>query len=250
MDSLTKQDLLENLRQVNFKILFVGDYGVGKTSIIRSYIDGKFSSNYKVTIGVDFALKTIVWKNNEKLNLQFWDVAGNERSYKFLTSAYYRYASAAIIVVDSIVPNYIASIEQWSTGLRHNLDLSIPIVIFVNKCDLPVSRIDKQILDQVCYEHNLIGWFSVSAKTRENIEESINFVISQILCSKSQQECSKITEVNRNMSIFTQVDSYTITTNEQIQQKINLPKNEDKIILLKEKKTKTKNTGDEMTKCC
>lgn len=249
MDSLTKQDLLENLRQVNFKILFVGDYGVGKTSIIRSYIDGKFSSNYKVTIGVDFALKTIVWKNNEKINLQFWDVAGNERSYKFLTSAYYRYASAAIIVVDSIVPNYIASIEQWATGLRHNLDSSIPIVIFVNKCDLPVSRIDKQVLDQVCKEHNLIGWFSVSAKTRENIEEAINFAITQILCSKSQQQSpKKICESSRNMGIFTQVDSYTITSNEQIQHTIELPQEEDRIILLRQNKTTIKK--DESSKCC
>lgn len=57
------------------KILVIGDYGVGKTSIIRRYTEGSFSANYKLTIGVDFALKTVE-RQDCKITLQLWDIAG------------------------------------------------------------------------------------------------------------------------------------------------------------------------------
>jgi Ras-related protein Rab-32 len=95
---ILRQHVSLNYIEVNFKILMLGDFGVGKTSLIRryrilnfnknlnklrkfliinySYVDGTFTNTYKVTIGIDFVLKTISWCNSEKINLQFWDIAG------------------------------------------------------------------------------------------------------------------------------------------------------------------------------
>ncbi|GFO00851.1 ras-related protein rab-32 [Plakobranchus ocellatus] len=55
-----------------YKVLVIGEFGVGKTSLIRRYTEGYFSPNYKLTIGVDFALKSLEWDNNTKINLQLW----------------------------------------------------------------------------------------------------------------------------------------------------------------------------------
>jgi Ras-related protein Rab-32 len=62
-----------------YKCLVIGDYAVGKTSIIKRYVDGCFSSKYKLTIGVDFAVKVLDWDENTRISCQLWDVAGHER---------------------------------------------------------------------------------------------------------------------------------------------------------------------------
>ena len=64
---------------IHSKVLVIGDYGVGKTSLIRRYTEGYFSPNYKLTIGVDFALKTVEGEDGKKVALQLWDIAGHER---------------------------------------------------------------------------------------------------------------------------------------------------------------------------
>lgn len=63
-----------------YKVLVVGDYAVGKTSLIRRYCTGEFTSNYRITIGVDFCLKHLNWEEeNANVSLQLWDIAGHER---------------------------------------------------------------------------------------------------------------------------------------------------------------------------
>ena len=56
----------------------IGDYAVGKTSLIKRYTEGYFTPNYKLTIGVDFAVKVVEWDDNTTVSLQLWDVAGHE----------------------------------------------------------------------------------------------------------------------------------------------------------------------------
>eukprot|EP01124_Arcella_intermedia_P014516 TRINITY_DN2096_c0_g1_i2.p1 TRINITY_DN2096_c0_g1~~TRINITY_DN2096_c0_g1_i2.p1 ORF type:complete len:106 (+),score=4.87 TRINITY_DN2096_c0_g1_i2:33-350(+) len=79
-----------------YKVLVIGDYAVGKTSIIKRYCEGYFTPNYKLTIGVDFAVKEIQTTEDKKVTLQLWDVAGHER-FGTMTRVYYKYAIAAII---------------------------------------------------------------------------------------------------------------------------------------------------------
>ncbi|RXG54954.1 Ras-related protein Rab-32 [Armadillidium vulgare] len=63
---------IQTSEELQFKVLVVGEYGVGKTAVIRRYTEGQFSLNYKVTIGVDFAVKTFDWDSKTKLNIQLW----------------------------------------------------------------------------------------------------------------------------------------------------------------------------------
>ncbi|XP_034327000.2 ras-related protein Rab-32B-like isoform X1 [Crassostrea angulata] len=191
--SASKESRQEHL----YKILVIGEFGVGKTSIIRRYTEGSFSPNYKLTIGVDFALKLVNWSDNTKINLQLWDIAGHER-FGHMTRVYYKYAIAAIIVFDLSRPATFDSVSKWLGDVNSKVMLaneqSVPVLLLANKCDLTDVHIDTNRLNRFCEENSIIGWFPTSAKNNENIDEAMKFLIEKILelPSESQQPSEHI----------------------------------------------------------
>ncbi|XP_064601799.1 LOW QUALITY PROTEIN: ras-related protein Rab-32B-like [Liolophura sinensis] len=175
-----------------YKVLVIGEFGVGKTSIIRRYTEGSFSPNYKLTIGVDFSLKSIDWDSKTKVNLQLWDIAGHER-FGHMTRVYYKYAIAAIIVFDLSRPATFDSVLKWLNDVNSKVMLAneqpVPVLLLANKCDLDEVQIDTTYLSKYCREHNFLGWFPTSAKTGLNIDEAMKYLIEHILTlpSESQQ---------------------------------------------------------------
>ncbi|XP_061193627.1 ras-related protein Rab-32B-like [Saccostrea echinata] len=180
-----------------YKILVIGEFGVGKTSIIRRYTEGSFSPNYKLTIGVDFALKLLDWDEQTKINLQLWDIAGHER-FGHMTRVYYKYAIAAIIVFDLSRPATFDSVSKWLGDVNSKVMLAneqpVPVLLLANKCDLQDVDVDSKRLDQYCQENSITGWFPTSAKTDKNINEAMKFLLEKILelPSESQQPSEHI----------------------------------------------------------
>lgn len=174
-----------------YKVLVIGDYGVGKTSIIRRYTEGYFTPNYKLTIGVDFALKNIDHKDG-KISLQLWDIAGHER-FGHMTHVYYKYAIAAILVFDLGRPATFESVLKWQKDLNEKVMLAnedpVPMVLLANKADISPNEIDKEKLDQFCEDNGFLAWYATSAKTNKNIDEAMEFLIEAILkvASENQQ---------------------------------------------------------------
>ncbi|XP_046364357.1 ras-related protein Rab-32B-like [Haliotis rufescens] len=175
-----------------YKILVIGEFGVGKTSIIRRYTEGNFSPNYKLTIGVDFALKTVDWNKDTKVNLQLWDIAGHER-FGHMTRVYYKYAIAAIICFDLSRPATFDSVLKWLNDVNSKVMLAneqpVPIMLLANKCDIDDVQADTDIVNKFCRDYNFIGWFQTSAKSDINIEKAMNFLVEHILSlpTESQQ---------------------------------------------------------------
>ncbi|KAM7447278.1 rab32 [Porites harrisoni] len=175
-----------------YKVLVIGEYGVGKvsnvidfeTSIIRRYTEGYFSPNYKLTIGVDFALKVIYWDEETKINLQLWDVAGHER-FGHMTRVYYKYAIAAVIVFDLSRPATFEAVLKWHWDVNQKVMLTnekpIPVLLLANKCDLEDYPYDEEQLNQFCQEHGFIGWLPTSAKEDRNIDEAMRLLVQAIL---------------------------------------------------------------------
>jgi small GTP-binding protein len=110
-----------------YKILVVGDIGVGKTSLIKRYVHNIFSMHYKATIGVDFALKVIQWDNQTVVRLQLWcasplwgqcaspcdrDIAGQER-FGNMTRVYYKEAVGAFVVFDVTRVGTFEAVAKW-----------------------------------------------------------------------------------------------------------------------------------------
>ena len=126
-----------------FKILVIGDQNTGKTSIIHRYIRGEFLDPQQVTIGAVVNLKQVTWNEGDsddgvkrEMTLEFCDIGGEERS-RFMTSAFYRRAVGAFVVMDVTQPNGFQAATLWKkdldTKLRMHDDSLVPSVLLINK---------------------------------------------------------------------------------------------------------------------
>ncbi|XP_074094830.1 ras-related protein Rab-32-like [Cotesia typhae] len=180
-----------NQKELLFKFLIIGDYGVGKTAIVRRYTEGKFSSNYKITIGADFAIKSLDWDPHTKINLQLWDIAGHER-FGYMTRVYYKYAVAAALVFDISRVATFQSVKKWLTDLREKVTLpdgsSIPIVLLANKCDIQHVAIPTDQIIKFCKENKISKWYVTSAKDNKNIDEAVHYLVENVLKAKIEDE--------------------------------------------------------------
>lgn len=153
-------------------------------SIIKRYTEGVFNPKYKLTIGVDFAVKTVDWDPETRISLQLWDVAGHER-YGSMTRVYYKYAIAAVIVFDLSRPVTFEAVRKWRQDLNSKVTLSngepIPALLLGNKCDLPGIKINREELDAYAVANNYIGWFETSAQDDVNIDKAMKLLISKLL---------------------------------------------------------------------
>ncbi|GAA5804569.1 hypothetical protein HPULCUR_010070 [Helicostylum pulchrum] len=197
---------LAEMREYLYKILVVGDLGTGKTSIIRRYVHNIFSSNYKSTIGVDFALKVIQWGPDLIVRLQLWDIAGQER-FGNMTRVYYKEALGAIVVYDITRPQTFEGVTKWKKDIDTKVALpdawgggQIPVILLANKTDLigegHGQHANPTELDQFCNENGFLTWFETSAKDNSNIEEATRHLISAILKLEEENADNIVNEDN------------------------------------------------------
>ncbi|XP_028323068.1 ras-related protein Rab-32-like [Gouania willdenowi] len=110
-------------QELLYKVLLIGELGVGKTSIIKRYVHHIFSQHYRATIGVDFALKVLQWDHDTVIRLQLWDIAGQER-YGNMTRVYYREAVGAMVVFDVTRASTFDAVLKWKNDLDSKVQLT------------------------------------------------------------------------------------------------------------------------------
>ena len=121
-----------------FKIILIGNSGVGKSSILHRYMKRTFDSNYKVTIGVDFFMKSLTI-NEQMVKIQIWDTAGQEK-YKSMVSSYYRGAHVALIVFDLTSHASFEALPSWVEIFFKNGPEQKNTILIGNKKDLVEER--------------------------------------------------------------------------------------------------------------
>ena len=124
---------------MNFKIVFIGDSGVGKTNLLFRLSKDKFLIDSKPTVGVDFFNKTV--KHQGKyIRIQVWDTAGQER-YKSFVSAYFKECRGIFLVYDITSKESFLNLSKWMTLMLNQTKLSeVPVIIIGNKNDLENKR--------------------------------------------------------------------------------------------------------------
>ena len=121
-----------------FKIVLIGDSGVGKSNLLLRYSKNQFSEDQNVTIGVEFASKTLKIENSF-VKTQIWDTAGQER-YRAITQAYYRNALGALMVYDITSYDSYRSIKKWMREVKDNSENGVLLILIGNKSDLKDQR--------------------------------------------------------------------------------------------------------------
>ena len=177
-----------------FKILLIGDSGVGKTAILSKFIDEKFVENHVSTIGVDFKIKTINL-DGKNIKLQIWDTAGQER-FRTITSTYYRGACGIFVIFDLTNMESYINITKWINEVDKYCN-DIKIYIVGTKADLYDKRvITTNMIDLLKQQYNYI---EVSSLTGENISQAFYELACDIKKSNmSKTTTYKLDDINLN----------------------------------------------------
>ena len=149
-----------------FKVVFVGDASVGKTSIIMRYHHGLFTDDRQATIGSAFVTRQVATKYGDA-QINIWDTAGQER-YRSLVPMYSRGASVCIVVFDITEPETFEGLDDWIQRLQEELSESCKIVVAANKIDVE-GKVDRSDIDAWAKKTN-VDVIHVSAKTGENVD--------------------------------------------------------------------------------
>ncbi|CAN9515280.1 unnamed protein product [Ophioblennius macclurei] len=166
------------------KILIVGDATVGKTSFVQRYVNGQFSRTYKATVGVDFSVKVLQWTERERVRLQIWDIAGQER-FVSMTRVYYRGAQGCVLMFDVTNSSSFLRCQQWKLDLDNKTMLPngapVPCILVANKCDLPERTVSANSIARFSKTNGFVAWMETSVKDNKNIGEAMRRLVQEIL---------------------------------------------------------------------
>ncbi|CAL8294029.1 unnamed protein product [Boreogadus saida] len=173
-----------------FKLLLIGDSGVGKTCLLFRFSEDAFNTTFISTIGIDFKIRTIEL-NAKRVKLQIWDTAGQER-FRTITTAYYRGAMGIMLVYDICNEKSFENIKNWIRNIEEHASSDVEKMILGNKCDISDRRqVSKDRGEKLAIDYG-IKFLETSAKSSLNVEEAFYTIARDIL----QNLSTKTTEAS------------------------------------------------------
>lgn len=178
------------------KFLALGDSGVGKTSFLYQYTDGKFNSKFITTVGIDFREKRVMYKSSgpdgtsgrtQTIHMQLWDTAGQER-FRSLTTAFFRDAMGFLLLFDLTNEQSFLNVRNWMSQLQVHAYCESPDVILCgNKCDLTDQRAVSEDEARELAEKYGIPYFETSAANGQNVSQAVDILLDLIM--KRMERC-------------------------------------------------------------
>jgi Ras-related protein Rab-1A len=161
-----------------FKLLLIGDSGVGKSCLLLRFADDTYTESYISTIGVDFKIRTIEL-DGKTIKLQIWDTAGQER-FRTITSSYYRGAHGIIVVFDVTDQESFNNVKQWLHEIDRYACQNVKKLLVGNKCDLVSKRAVPTEQAKEFADGLGIQYLETSAKNATNVENAFTTMAGQI----------------------------------------------------------------------
>lgn len=174
-----------------FKILMIGESGVGKSALLARFVDGNFEPNFISTIGVDFKIHYMKTADTGKnIKLQVWDTAGQER-FRTITTSYYRGANGILIVYDVTDAASFEKVRYWLKELKEHVGSDMPALLIGNKIDLAKDRTVDPATAQKFSAEVGIRLCETSAKTDEGVNEAYGELVNMMLRKKLAEDAAK-----------------------------------------------------------
>ncbi|KAK3512585.1 hypothetical protein QTP70_017223 [Hemibagrus guttatus] len=163
-----------------FKIVLVGDVGVGKTCVVQRFKTGTFIERQGNTIGVDFTMKTMEIQG-KRVKLQIWDTAGQER-FRTITQSYYRSTNGAIITYDITKKATFLAVPKWMEDVKKYGGSNIANLLIGNKSDLTEERaVSLEEAQVMAHQLDFISAIETSAKDSSNVDEAFNKMAAELM---------------------------------------------------------------------
>ncbi|MFW9969544.1 MAG: Rab family GTPase [Candidatus Odinarchaeota archaeon] len=170
--------------EYHFKVIVIGPGGVGKSSLIRRFVENKFTFNYKFTIGVEISSKMVEYEKGSSARLTIWDIGGQDR-FKVVRHNFYEGTHGALVVFDISRAETFLNMQEWISDMKNILEKDVPFIILGNKSDL-ISEIGESI--NVSEPKQFAGkadskYIETSAKSGNNVEEAFAELTKRIVDS-------------------------------------------------------------------
>ncbi|XP_031718450.1 ras-related protein Rab-41 isoform X2 [Anarhichas minor] len=180
-----------------FKLVFLGEQSVGKTSLITRFMYDSFDNTYQATIGIDFLSKTM-YLEDRTVRLQLWDTAGQER-FRSLIPSYIRDSTIAVVVYDITNLNSFQQTSKWIDDVRTERGSDVIIMLVGNKTDLADKRqVSVEAAERKARELNVM-YIETSAKAGYNVKQLFRRVAAALPGMDSTPEKSKEDMIDINL---------------------------------------------------
>jgi small GTP-binding protein len=160
-----------------FKVLLLGDSGVGKSCLMERLVDGHFYDHYVSTIGVDFKLKKLRLRDDSTVTLQLWDTAGQER-FRAITTIYYKDADAVVVVYNVEDLRSFNNVTNWLQSVTKRVS-GVCCMLVGSKCDVEKRSVERAQGEALARSHDAI-FFECSSKTGQNVETAFSALAERL----------------------------------------------------------------------
>ncbi|XP_029897301.1 EF-hand calcium-binding domain-containing protein 4B [Aquila chrysaetos chrysaetos] len=196
-ETLSNEERINSVPDRLFKIIFVGNSSVGKTSFLRRFCEDRFFPGTAATVGVDYNVKTIT-VDNTRVALQLWDTAGQER-YRSITKQFFRKADGVIVMYDITAKDTFTAVKQWLISIEETTGENLPVLLLGNKTDNEKEReVPMGMGEHLAKDYNLI-FYECSAYSGYNTKKSV-LHLARILKEHEDKVKEKTVELQSDMN--------------------------------------------------
>jgi len=178
-----------------FKIVLLGDSGVGKSNLVFRFTKNEFNKDSKSTIGVEFATKTVQIEDNKLVKAQIWDTAGQER-YRSIASSYYRGAVGALLVYDVTDRNSFNHVPMWLKEVEENAEKDCLIMLVGNKTDLNDQRTVFVRDGRAFARKNGLAFIETSALDSTGVDTAFQRILQEIYKTQTKKQLKNVNRAN------------------------------------------------------
>jgi len=186
--------------QFIFKIVLLGDSGVGKSNLVFRFTKNEFNKDSKSTIGVEFATKTVQIEDNKLVKAQIWDTAGQER-YRSIASSYYRGAVGALLVYDVTDRNSFNHVPMWLKEVEENAEKDCLIMLVGNKMDLNDQRTVFVRDGRSFARKNGLAFIETSALDATGVDTAFQRILQEIYKTQTKKQLKSVNAGRDNMGM-------------------------------------------------